>query len=227
MDAARKPHATLRLVLFIAIVLAGVGVLRTGIAGIAISTATFEEWLTSAGWWAPVIYIIGCAILTNFMVPISLQVIAAGLVFGWPDAFLYSLPAGVAGHLLGYGVSAWLAREAVGNLLERSGYSGVLARIEEASALRVAFVARFVPVPVGVQNYTLGLARLPLLPYLAGSLAGALPWFFVFTQLGASAGTHLRASSLIGPVVFVILAVIVDRWWDHQTRNRSENVPHP
>ncbi len=221
MNRAPRPHATLRLVLFVAILLGAVVALRSGLVGVTLSTATFEAWLDAAGWSAPLAYIVGCAILTNLMVPTSLQVIAAGLVFGWPAGFLYTIAAGIAAHLLGYAVSAWLAREAVVDLLERFGWSGILTRIEAASALQVAFLARFAPVPIGAQNYVLGLTRMPLLPYLIGSLAGCLPWFFVFAQLGASAGTGLSPRLAIGAVLFIVLAVLADRWWKHRNNRGS------
>jgi uncharacterized membrane protein YdjX (TVP38/TMEM64 family) len=205
-----------------AILVAGVWLLRSGRLG--------SEWTPAAlrarfeggvGPLAPLVYVAALAILTNLMVPASLLVTSAGIVFGWKVAFLYSLPGSVAAHLVGYLLSALLLRNTARRILERLGWLGILERFEQKAPLRMAFLARFIPIPVGAQNYLLGLTRIPLVPYLVGSLVGALPWLFVFTQLGATAGLPMRPPFLFGVACYVLLVYAADWWW-HSRRREGE-----
>ncbi len=82
-------------------------------------------------------------------------------------------------------------------------------------------MARFIPIPVGAQNYLLGLTRISLVPYLVGSLAGSLPWLFVFTQLGATAGLPMRPPFLFGVACYVLLVYATDWWWHTRRRKRE------
>jgi len=217
----RLPRNTWRLVAFMVVLVAAILLLRSGMLGFEWSAQELQRKVSEAGWAGPLLFICGFILLTNMMFPTSIMLLAAGLLFGGSFALAVTIPAALLAYALGYLLSAFFARDTVRGLLERMGWLRILEDIEQRSAFRVSFAARYVPIPVGAQSYLLGLARLPFLPYLLGSLAGSLPWFFIYTQLGASATVRLRAPFWIGLAVCVILVIATDRWWHSRSKRQQ------
>jgi uncharacterized membrane protein YdjX (TVP38/TMEM64 family) len=94
--------------------------------------------------------------------------------------------------------------------------------LERLPPVRLSFAARFIPIPVGAQNALLGLARLPIPPYLAGSLAGSLPWMIVFTGMGGTAGGTAHGPFWLAALVGLGLMLASDRWWSRRARRPEE-----
>ncbi|MFC1628552.1 TVP38/TMEM64 family protein [Gemmatimonadota bacterium] len=216
-------RSTFRFLLFMSFLVVAIILLRSGLIGIEWTPDTLRGRIDDLGNMAPLIYLVAVPILINLMVPFSLLTVAAGVAFGWQTALLMGIPAMILAHILGYAVSAVLMREEIRRILDRMGWSESFERIEQRSTWQIAFAVRFLPIPVGAQNYLLGLARTPFIPYLLGSLAGALPWLVAFTLLGESATLSLGVPFLIGVAVYCVLVLSTDRWW--RGRERRENNP--
>lgn len=215
------PRNTWRFVIFIVVLASVILLLRSGVLGPGWSAEELQLKMSEVGWAGPLLFICGFALLTNVLFPTSIMLLAAGLLFGGSFALAVTIPAALLAYSLGYLLSAIFARETVRGLVDRMGWLHILEDIEQRSAFRVSFAARYVPIPVGAQSYLLGLARLPFLPYLLGSLAGSLPWFFIYTQLGASANVRLRAPFWIGLAAFLILIFAADRWWHSRSKRQQ------
>ncbi len=125
-----------------------------------------------------------------FFVPRTVLALGAGLVFGmwWGVAWaaLGSLAGAVAGFLV--------ARFLHAGFLDRADpvrLTALLDRVERGGWRMVA-VTRLVPViPHSLTNYALGLTRLRLGAYAAGSLLGQLPLTVAYADLGAAGGHAL------------------------------------
>ena len=115
---AMKPASLARLALGIALV-----------AGLALAFANREQfsqealqaWLTSAGWWAPVLFIAIYAAGTVLFLPGSVLTLTAGALFGILPGALYSLAGATLGAVLAFLVARhlageWVARKAGGHL---------------------------------------------------------------------------------------------------------------
>lgn len=217
----RLPPTTWRFVTFMAALVAAILLLRSGVLGLEWTPEALQRRAAAAGWAGPLLFVGGFALLTNILFPTSIMMVAAGMAFGWSTAIMIAIPASLLAYALGYALSVYFARKAVRGLLERMGWLHLLEGLERWPALRVSFTARYVPIPVGAQSYLLGLARLPLVPYLLGSLAGSLPWLFIFAQLGSSAGARLRTPFWLGLAAYFLLVLVTDRWWHRRKAKLS------
>lgn len=114
--------------------------------------------------------------------------------------------AATVGSLLGglatYGIGALIGRPA---LLASGRWFGVgaaeIARVEGWFArygLWAALLGRMVPVLRSVVGYAAGLGRMPLLPYLAVTVAGSLPFNALLIGAGVAMGANWEAIS--GPL---------------------------
>ena len=221
VPGSRFARSTIRFLLFMIVLVAVVWVLRSGRLGPELTPAALREQVAAAGPLAPLVYLLALGILTNLMVPLSLMVVAGGLLFPWFTAFGLALPGALLADLIGYLVSAALLREPARRLLERMGWMGVLERLEARSAWRLAFMARFTPIPVGAQNYLLGIARLPLGPYLGASITAQVPWLFAFATLGSTSALPMRAPFYFGLACYFLLVLAAEWWWTRRTAARS------
>jgi uncharacterized membrane protein YdjX (TVP38/TMEM64 family) len=220
----RIPRA-LGALLFLILLTAALAALQAGLLGSRLSPEGVRKVVGVLGWSAPLLFVAGFAVGINLMVPASLLAVGAGLAFGWTAALLLTLAGCLLGFLLGYTLSAALLRQPARALLARFGWLGALERLERLPPVRLSFAARFIPIPVGAQNALLGLARLPIPPYLAGSLAGSLPWMIVFTGMGGTAGGTAHGPFWLAALVGLGLMLASDRWWSR--RARRPETPQP
>ena len=123
VPGSRFARSTIRFLLFMIVLVAVVWVLRSGRLGPELTPAALREQVAAAGPLAPLVYLLALGILTNLMVPLSLMVVAGGLLFPWFTAFGLALPGALLADLIGYLVSAALLREPARRLLERMGWN--------------------------------------------------------------------------------------------------------
>jgi uncharacterized membrane protein YdjX (TVP38/TMEM64 family) len=193
--------------------------------GSRLSPEGVREAVRALGGFAPLLFIVGFAVGIHLMVPASLLAVGAGLAFGWTAGLLLTLAGCLLGYLLGYALSAALLRQPARALLARFGWLDALERLERLPPVRLCFAARFIPIPVGAQNLLLGLARLPIPPYLAGSLTGSLSWMIVFTGMGGTTGGAARLPFWLAALIGLALMLASDRWWSRRARRTEEEKP--
>jgi uncharacterized membrane protein YdjX (TVP38/TMEM64 family) len=216
--------AILRFIWFAVMLIGIVLILRSGVLGLNWTPEVIQQRVEAVGWAAPIIFVAGFAVLINLLIPLTAMAVPAGMAFGSLTALILGIPAIILSQLIGYLISAYFARNAVREFLRRRGWLGALESLESRSAVRISFAARFAPLSTGVQNYLLGLTHMPLGQYLAGSLAGSIPWYVVFSQIGATADRPLKAPFWVGMVLYFLLLVGADRWW--RRREKRLKIQH-
>ena len=208
---------------FLAAVIAGLGllVLNSGVIG-AIDTVILG--LRETG---PVIFFAAMALLPAVGFPMLAFVLAAGPVFG-PTVGIWwvigwSLLAVVANLLLSYWLANRALRPLVSRLLTRFDYR--LPEHPARDAWQVTLLTRLTPgPPYWVQNYLLGLMRVPLTPYLVVSTL-VMAGYLVALVLGGEAisqGNGRLAFAATG--VLVVLAVALQLWRKHAARRRAADL---
>lgn len=170
------------------------------LAGLALAFANREQfsqealqtWLTTAGWWAPILFIALYAAGTVLFLPGSVLTLAAGALFGILPGALYSLAGATLGAVLAFLVArhlagAWVAQKTGGRLKQ-------LVEGVEAEGWRFVAFVRLVPLfPFNVVNYALGLTRIPLAAYALASAVCMLPGALAYAWLG-----HAGRAALAG-----------------------------
>ncbi len=129
--------------------------------------------------------------------------------------------ASIVGGLFGYAIGAW-AFEWIEPWIETLGYSDAFAQAIQAFerwGFWFILAAGFSPIPYKVFTIASGVAGMPLLPFIAGSIAGRGGRFFleaVVIKLGGeSAAQRLRGwiDHLGWLIVIVIVVVFVWLKW--------------
>ncbi len=154
----------------------------------------------------PVIFFIGMVVFPLFGVPISPFYILS-IVYGvWFSILILTF-----GIILNVSLSYWIAsgylRPFIEQLIKKWDYSIPIVPTSEYA--RVTFITRIAPgVPLFVQNYLLGLARIPFKIYLVISWAVQAAYAIAFILVGQSlfsgnSGMAIAGISLLIIIIFV------------------------
>jgi uncharacterized membrane protein YdjX (TVP38/TMEM64 family) len=134
---------------------------------------------------APLLAVVGSALLVTALTPRTLLAFVGGALFGTLAGAGYVLVGVTAGALLSFAIGRLLGRDFVAGHLR-----GRFALMEQAVARRALLavtISRLIPiVPFGISNYALGTASVPFGSYLAGTLLGATPATVAYAALGAA-----------------------------------------
>ena len=172
-----------------------------------------ENWVSQAGWWAPVIFIVLYMIATVLFLPGSILTLAGGALFGPVYGVIYNLSGATLGAATSFLIARYIASDTV------SGRAGgklkqLINGVETEGWRFIAFV-RLVPLfPFNLLNYALGLTRIRFIEYLLATAIFMLPGAIAYTYLGyagreAAAGgedtirTILIAVALLAMVIFI------------------------
>ncbi|MBF0620415.1 MAG: TVP38/TMEM64 family protein [Magnetococcales bacterium] len=148
-----------------------------------LSPEAIQAWVSSFGYWGPVVFIGIYAIASVLFLPGSVLTLTGGALFGPVLGTLYNLSGATIGATLAFLIARYLASDWVeqkaGGRLKRL-FDGV----EQEGWKFVAFV-RLVPVfPFNLLNYALGLTKIRLSHYIIASFICMLPGGFAYTYLG-------------------------------------------
>src|SRR5205085_11940447 len=165
----------------------------------------FQEYLRSLGFWGPLVsttLMVVQAIV--FPVPVTLLMIASGLVFGvWPG-MLVSFVGGLAGAISTYFIGRRLGRDAVSRLLSTSRLDAADRAMHQRGGWAIV-IGRWIPgVPCDPISYVAGITDMPVLRFLPLTVAGLLPANFATAFVGAEAATDMQLQYWIFGVLFAI-----------------------
>src|SRR5262245_95115 len=145
--------------------------------------AMLDARLAALGPWAPVGYIVLCALGTVAFVPGTLFALSGGALFGPVWGSIWNLPGATVGATLAFLAARyiggdWVTRKA-GGLLKR-----LIDGVDAEGWRFVAFV-RLVPFfPFNLSNYALALTHIPLHHYVLATLVCMVPATVAYTWLG-------------------------------------------
>lgn len=146
-------------------------------------------------------YLIGSLLL----VPVTVLIVATGLVFGPLMGAIYSLAGCLLGAALTYAIGYFLGRDLVRHITGTK-WERVERKIGQAGILGVATL-RLIPVaPFTIVNVVSGAFQVPIRDYFIGSLLGFAPGI-----LAINIFAHQAASAIRDPGVgsFVLLGALV------------------
>lgn len=153
------------------------------------------DWVASFG---PVPFFLAMAILPSFWAPVSPFLLLAGVLYDLPVAIGGSGVALALNMALSWFLAGKLFRPVFERLVHRFGYS--VPEMTHKSMISVAVLLRITPgLPFPLQNYLLGLARMPFAWYMLVSVP--------LTLLMASSIIIFGDAILKGNTMVVMLAV--------------------
>ncbi|MDT7711937.1 MAG: hypothetical protein QOG46_626 [Pseudonocardiales bacterium] len=178
------------------------------------SPLQMRVWAQSVGMAAPLLFLLGHALMTVAPVPRTVFTLAAGLLFGPVLGVTLSLAATVLSGMLAFGLVRWLAGNLVLRHLDHKVIRTVDARLRRRGWLAVASLRLIPAVPFSVLNYCSALSSISFRHYLAGTV-GIVPGSVAVVMLGdALTGTTspaLLAVSLAGAAIGVIGLIVESR----------------
>ena len=158
----------------------GLSLLATG------QLAQFRQYLQSFGKWAPLLSIgLMVAEAIAIPVPVTIVMVANGLVFGVWRGALVSVAGGFAGALAAYAIGRWVGRRLLERVVPASSFrwaDGLMTRYGNWAIV----LERWIPgVPGDPISYVAGLTRVPVLPFLALTMVGLVPANLAIAFLGS------------------------------------------
>jgi len=206
----------------------GLSVLALALLAIAWRWTPLSDWITPekmvflSRWLqqdpaGPLVATGAIAIGSCLMVPVTVMIVTAALVFGWLLGFATALAGALAGTAAGYGIGRLLWRDAIRRLGGRR-----LNRLSRALARRgvtaVALV-RLVPVaPFTVVNLVAGASHIRLRDCLLGTLLGMAPGALALTIFASSARRAILEPGWSTVLSVLVLAGLL--WWGFRRLRR-------
>jgi uncharacterized membrane protein YdjX (TVP38/TMEM64 family) len=167
--------------------------------------------LLGLGVWSPLIFFLGCALLTAVGFPRLGLTFAAGLLFGAAYGGLLALGATLLGSYATFCLARWSGTEWARRIASRS------RRVEFAMSnqtVTTVFLVRQLPITNVVLNLLLSLSDVGHGSYLIGSLLGFLPSAAVALVAGSSIGKTSTAISFFqfGLAAIIVVATALTAW---------------
>lgn len=222
-----------RLALVLVAICIGVWLYASGTYA-SIDPAAMRAWLQQAGAWGGVLFISAHCVLQPLGVRSLFFLLTAPMVWDPATAFALSWAGTVAASIAAFGFARFVAR----GWVQRRLPPGVL-RLDERLArrgLRTVLLLRLFFYTAPTLQFALGVSRVKLGPFLAGTLLGVVPFTALMTLLGAQINVWLAAHPIstwpwdrFGPLIAVILVAIltaallfIGKW---QSKLSFENTP--
>ena len=176
------------------------------------------------GGYAPIVAVVGGALLLVALVPRTFVTLAAGAIFGPLQGAAYALGAALLAAAIGFTVGRLLGRDFVAERVR-----GRLAQLDgwftRQSVLGVITV-RLLPIAgFGLVSYGYGTTGARVLPFLVGSVIAAAPTAIGYAAIGAAVSSpghvnwYAAAPASLG---LIASAVIILRWWRAERQRRLE-----
>ncbi len=174
--------------------------------------AQIRSWVRAAGPAAPVVFVLGHAVVTVAPVPRSVFTLAAGLLFGPFIGVVLSWGATTVSAVLAFVLVRGVGRKMVVPFLDRGVLYRVNARLGTRGWSTVAALRMIPPVPFSALNYCSALSSMSLRHFIVGTALGIVPGSVAVVLLGdaltgATSPTLLTVSALYAVVGMAGLVV--------------------
>ena len=164
-----------------------------------------RQRVSATGAAAPLVFVLGYAVLVLVPSPAGLLTIAGGALFGvWAGSALV-LAGALLGAVISFEAGRLLGRDAVAKLT-----GGRLQRVDRLlgdHGLAAVLTVRLLPVlPFTALNYAAGLSGVGRRDYVLGSAVGMLPGVVAYTAVGAYGSDPWKLTAAVAALVLLVLA---------------------
>jgi uncharacterized membrane protein YdjX (TVP38/TMEM64 family) len=227
-ETASRAQTQVLVLLFAAVLVVAIPPVRHtlghGLALLAIGKlGRFQQYLLSLGAWAPAASI---ALMTAqallVPVPVTIIMVANGLVFGLWSGMLVSLVGGLTGGLAAYAIGRWLGRALVERIMPAPSLRAADGLMAKYGAWAVV-LGRWIPgVPGDPVSYASGLTRMPAVKFTVLTAVGLVPANIVTAFVGTEVPGDVPFTYWIGGWAIVLAGWFAYRAW----RPRSTSGRH-
>ncbi len=172
----------------------------------------FRAHLRGFGGFAPVVFVVGCAVGTALFFPKPVLATAAGLLFGVLPGLALAVVGFTAGALIAFGVARGMGRRRVAAWFGR-GRLRVLDEVFAERGVAATLVVRLLPVvPFAATNYCAGVTAVSARSFALGTAVGLVPSTLLAVLLGDALGElgSPRSFLLIG--AWLVLSAVALLW---------------
>ena len=169
----------IKALLFVAFVAAAIYVIRFSAAREFLTHEALSRFLATAGFWAPLTYVLIYAAGVCLFVPGTLLTALGAAIFGAYWGFLYAW----VGAMAGAGATFWIGRT-LGREFTASMIGDRLRRYDDAierNGFATVLYLRLGYFPFTPMNFGMGLTRVRFWDYFAGTGLGIIVGTFIFT----------------------------------------------
>ncbi len=165
-----------------------------------------QNYVSSYGKFAPIIYIIMFALVPLTLFPDSILAIGGGLIFGLTKGYIYTLIGALLGASLSFYISRKLGRNFVKKLTKEK--LDTIEKMINDKGFFVVLILRLVPLfPFDIISYGAGLTSIKFRDFMFATLIGTIPGILVFTNIGAQSVNIGSNSFYISIMALVVLVV--------------------
>ncbi len=178
-----------------------------------IDTNKINDWISSYGIWAPIIYILMHTLAPVFFIPALPLTIAAGVLFGPIYGIVYTsigLTLGACGSFL---ISRYITSEFLDNRINHKTWNTINKNIDKFGWQSIIITRIFLLMPSIILNYVYGLTTIRFSHYALSSFFCMIIISIIFIPLSSSIPHliqgNLPATFIIGISILIISQLII------------------
>ena len=186
--------------------------LASGALTVLTDADRLESALDDAGVWGPVLFVLAFTAAQPLSLPGAVLIVPATFVWPWWQVALLSLTGGMIASCVGFVLARWLARDWVLERLPQRFRTWEFRLAEHGFGATVGL--RLLTGYTPAADWLLGVSRVTVPAFLAGTLIGLIPTTVALSAWGDDAVRLVqRAPLLIGGIgaVAVVATVLVRR----------------
>lgn len=171
-----------------------------------------KKTISDMGILGPLVYILMFSILPTFFVTVTILAMAAGYVFGFPLASLYTFIGAFINSTITYYIGKYIAHDFVLDIV-REKYSDLYEKLRAKSSGKEGFVfmmmLRLLPlIPYTFLNYMSGVVGYDYLVFISATMIGIIPGLLAYVNMGDSLGMVGSIRFYVAIFIFIALALV-------------------
>ena len=181
---------------------------------LGITPAAIKNWVQVTVDWLeerPAMIFLAIVILPAGPFPVSVLLLAAGVVYGERFGLFVAGLLALSAIVLNFSLTYWIARYPARKLVARliRNFDVEIPKLPDHHVRRFTIVFRITPgLPFFLQNYILGIAEVPFRVYFVVSLLAQIVWTFGFVVSGGAIFEGEAGKAIAGICLLVVATLL-------------------
>jgi uncharacterized membrane protein YdjX (TVP38/TMEM64 family) len=166
---------------------------------------SLQQELAEFGGLAPVVFLLGGALVITLGVPRAVVSILGGLAFGLLWGIVMALTAALLGSTVIFLLTKWLGRPLFKQKV--GGYLRTIENYSKTHGFLLVVILRQLPLTSLLINVLIGLTSISMGSFILGSVVGLLPEILIFVLFGSSLQESFVLRVSIASTLWIILII--------------------